>query len=126
MPSPDLHTTITGADEWAARADRAVMEGLESAVTEIARLAVADAVATHPYTDRTGNLTASIGPMPVTVDGGVVRGGVEAQMPYARFVEEGTSRMDALPFLGPALARTEADADRIVLDALDTALRGAA
>lgn len=125
MPSPDLHTTITGADAWAARADRAVMEGLESAVREIARIAVADAKATHPYTDRTGNLTESIGPMPVTVDGARVTGGVEAQMPYAKHVEEGTSRMEALPFLGPALARAEGDADRIVLDALDEALRAA-
>ena len=51
---------------------------------------------------RTGELRDSI-------DGEVSPGGVRvfADAPHARFVEEGTTKMPAQPFLGPALKQTK-------------------
>lgn len=57
----------------------------------------------HPYKDRTGNLTNSIQPGNVEVSEQGVTAYVEARMSYASFVEFGTSRAHAYPFLTPAM-----------------------
>lgn len=121
MTTPILHARLVGAEAWRARADRAVMRALDEVVAAIARDAAERARASHPYTDRTGNLTASIGPRENFTRGDVVEGGVEAQMPYASFIEEGTTTIDALPYLGPALTLAAESADAQLMDALDRA-----
>lgn len=57
----------------------------------------------HPYKDRTGNLTNSIQPGNVEVSEEGITAYVEARMSYASFVEFGTSRAKAYPFLTPAM-----------------------
>lgn len=121
MTTPILHARLVGAEAWRARADRAVMRALDEVVAAIARDAAERARASHPYTDRTGNLTASIGPRENFTRGDVVEGGVEAQMPYASLIEEGTATIDALPYLGPALTLAAESADAQLMDALDRA-----
>ena len=127
MTTPILHAHLVGAEAWRARADRAVMRALDEVVAAIARDAAERARASHPYTDRTGNLTASIGPRENFTRGDVVEGGVEAQMPYASYIEEGTenedgsTRIAALPYLGPALTLAAESADAQLMDALDRA-----
>ena len=64
---------------------------------------VNEAKQNHPYRDRTGNLTQSIQPGPVTADEKSVEGVVEARMEYASYVEFGTSRARPYPYLVPAL-----------------------
>ena len=126
---PFLRTKLDGAEAWRNAADRAVMAALEEAVAELSRRAAERARAEHPYTDRTGNLPASIGPRQTFVRGDRVEGGVEAQMPYASYIEEGTDNEDGserippMPYLKPALDAVSADADTMVLDALTRALR---
>lgn len=66
---------------------------------------VNDARNDHPYKDRTQNLTNSIQPGAVEVTDDTVIAYVEARMQYASFVEFGTSRARAYPFLTPALLR---------------------
>lgn len=98
-------------------------EGIEEALAGLceeaidsARVAVAlhasrvaeGARSTHPYTDRTGNLTESIEALDTNREGDFVRGYVVAGMDYASFVEEGTSRMHARPYLSSAAERLDA------------------
>ncbi len=64
---------------------------------------VEDAKMNHPYQDRTTHLTQSIQIGPVSVDDKGIEGVVEARQPYASYVEFGTSRARAFPFLVPAL-----------------------
>ncbi len=61
------------------------------------------AKATHPYTDRTGQLTNSIQPGRVQISDKRVEGEIRADKSYASFVELGTSRSRPYPFLHPAL-----------------------
>ena len=52
---------------------------------------------------RTGRLRASIIPLPARGRGGRARAGLHAQAPYALWVEIGTRRMRAQPYLRPTL-----------------------
>ena len=61
------------------------------------------AKATHPFQNQTGNLEASIHPLPVEVVGNVVTGYVQAGEHYAPYVEFGTSRSASYPYLNPAV-----------------------
>lgn len=67
-------------------------------IRRAARQAAAFAKAKHPYTDRTGNLTKSIQSVP-TAEGAYL----SARMPYGSFVEYGTVRNKAYPYLRPAI-----------------------
>ena len=64
----------------------------------------------HTFKNRTGNLQKSIHREPHN-ESGQLEEWVIAGMPYSSFVEFGTSRMAALPYLVPAL---EANRDTIV------------
>lgn len=57
----------------------------------------------HPYQDRSGNLTNSIQAGDIEISEIGVTAFVEARMEYASFVEFGTSRSRAYPFLTPAM-----------------------
>lgn len=82
-----------------------VIKGCVQAAQITQALIVNDARSDHPYKDRTGNLTNSIQPGDVVVDDVEVTAFVEARMEYATFVEFGTSRAHAYPFLTPAMLR---------------------
>lgn len=83
--------------------DRMKMNRVEEAVERTQTWVVNRARNNHPYTDRTQNLTNSIQAGRVERVLGFVQGEVAANMKYAVFVEEGTSRAGAYPFLEPAL-----------------------
>lgn len=72
-------------------------------------LIINDARSDHPYTDRSGNLTQSIQPGAIEISDDEVSAYVEARMQYASFVEFGTSRAKAYPFLTPAMLRNAAN-----------------
>lgn len=82
-----------------------VMRGVVAATQVVQALIVNDARADHPYKDRTGNLTNSIQPGAVNITDTEVEAYVEARMSYATYVEFGTSRAKAYPFLTPAVLR---------------------
>ena len=85
-----------GADVFiaAAEADR----DLDAAAAKAAEYGVQTMQASHPYQDQTYNLSGSMVVEPV--EG--ARGRLEADMvipaPYAKYVDEGTSRNRAYPF----------------------------
>lgn len=103
---------------------RARLAGLDAALDGIARGVeraakrtverhgerVAGAAKTeHPYTDRAGDLTASIEGLPATgaaLDGAMI-GGTAAGAGHASYVEEGTPRAKAYPFIEPAAVLAE-------------------
>ncbi len=103
---------------------RALDDELERAVRTTSRAIRDEAKSSHSYTDRTGRLTRSIVAAPTsgrfTQDN--LEGAVVATMPYASFVEEGTTRARAFEYLGTAwtLQRDEAQAN--IEDALERAL----
>ncbi len=67
-------------------------------IRRAARSAAAYAKANHPYQDHTYNLTKSIQAVP-TANGAFL----SARMPYAHFVEYGTVKNKAYPYLRPAI-----------------------
>lgn len=56
----------------------------------------------HSFTNRTGNLEASIQPEPVELDGNIITGVIRAGMNYAACVEYGTVKSAPYPFMEPA------------------------
>lgn len=77
---------------------------LEKAVRATGRAVAREAKRNHAYTDRTGDLTRSIKALPVTgtFTADTLSGGATATTPYAGYVEEGTERMRARPYLSTA------------------------
>lgn len=97
---------------------RLVGDAVEDAVNRAAETVATAARVDHPYTDRSGALTASIEALPaVRTDGGAI-GGVVAGEHYASFVEA-----QGYPFLGPALSASEARIEHDTEDVLEVALR---
>jgi hypothetical protein len=87
-----------------ASVDDAVAEG----ALDGARVVAEQAAAVHPYTNRTGNLQrrTQAGRVVGRASRGLVRVDVLGDTRYGSFVEEGTSRNRAYPYLAPAwLAR---------------------
>lgn len=86
---------------------RALEEAVEDAVRDAVRehaARIADAAkGDHPYTDRTGDLTASIRAYAPRALGTAIRSEVVADMPYADYVE----RRRPFAYLGPASDRVE-------------------
>ena len=74
----------------------AIKQAIRSALREIGERAVGDATDIVPV--RTGNLRQSIGYS--SDDSQVIIG---SDVPYASYVEEGTRRMRARPYLRPAM-----------------------
>jgi len=80
------------------------VEIVQTKVTEHARTKHgADAHRSDRFVTRTGGLEASIQQGEVKISNDMISGDVEARMPYASFVEDGTSRNRAYPFMKPAL-----------------------
>lgn len=103
-----LKVEIKGMDQLVRNLSRypdELLKGVVAAVQMTQAMIVNDARADHAYTDRTGNLTNSIMPGEVEITDEEVTGYVEARMQYATFVEFGTSRAKAYPFLTPAMLR---------------------
>lgn len=92
--SPDEELMQKAASEIAV----VVLNGLVKEAAEIARTG-------HTFTNRTGALQSSIGHTPATGDfmQGTLEASIQAVTDYAGFVEYGTSRNRAYPFLRPAI-----------------------
>lgn len=88
-------------DAMQARAEAALPDAMHEAAETVA----ADARAEHPYTDRTGTLTASIAAGVVHVDEEHVVAEVMAEADYASHVADGGIHHEGRPFLEPAHAR---------------------
>lgn len=88
--------------------------GVREAIYEGAQ----EAKATHRYTDRTGNLTASIRAVPGVYARTGSDGDIVATMPYASYVENGTYRSRPYPFMAQAYQRAE----RVLLRAIAAGL----
>ncbi len=103
-----------------ASVDDAVAEG----VLDGARVVAEQAAAVHPYTNRTGNLQrrTQAGRVVGRASRGLVRVDVLGDTRYGSFVEEGTSRNRAYPYLAPAWLVRESDFARIVDEALTRGL----
>lgn len=112
-----LRARLNGFDAAIRDLEREVTASLPPVVERAAQDIALRAKATHPYTDRTGNLTRSIEPLPaVAAPDGTVRGGVVAGEEYASYVEE-----KGFAFMEPAAREVEptmeADAARTLTDA---------
>lgn len=100
---------LTGVDECLDELAEALgYEGalaVERCATQVAGYARAE----HPYTDRTGALTASLEPLPATGSllDGTLEGAVVAGREYASYIEEGTTRARPYPYLEPAARASE-------------------
>ncbi len=106
---------------------RRLDDHVERAVRRIGRDLRDEARASHAYRDRTGRLTASTRAEAPT--GSFLRdtleGGVRATAPYARYVEEGTTRSAAYQFLGTAWVLRREESEARVADALEAAVHDA-
>lgn len=78
--------------------NRGVLRALEKAGDKVARSARDD----HPYTDRTGDLTASIYATNPTGEIPAWETSVGGTTFYASYVEHGTERSKPYPYLDPA------------------------
>lgn len=96
----ELHRQHT---EWR----RQVADGLRFAVKAAVEEGAASARQNHPYTDRSGDLTEGTQGRLETFDRDSATGVLESKQYYASFVDGGTSRSKAYPFMGPAYIKTE-------------------
>ncbi len=118
--------TLNGLEEALQELEDETLSGLPAIVETWAQGAAQHARAEHPYTDRTGNLTASIEALPARAVGDRVEGGVVAGMDYASYVDEGTSRARPYPYMEPAARATESYAEEIADRGLRAAVTRAA
>lgn len=102
-----VHVDTTALEEALTRLADALDRRMTEAAEDVAVLIADKAKTEHDYIDRTGALTASIAPG--VVGGSFTRGTLEVDVTaggqgvtYARFIEEGTSRIRARKFLANA------------------------
>jgi len=114
-------TGFTGVAQALTGWEREVGEALGEVAEEHAARVAAEARASHPYTDRTGNLTASIEALPAqgSVRGGDLTASVVAGEDYASYVDRGR-----FAFLVPAAERVERELADAAERALAEAVRG--
>lgn len=79
------------------------------------------AKANHSFANKTGNLENSIQPLPVSIEGTIISGGVKAGMEYAKYVEYGTSKAAPYPFLTPAVESNRQNLHDTITEALERA-----
>lgn len=105
----------------------ALDDELEKALRRTSREVAREAKNSHGYQDRTGRLTRSITSYENTGtwSAGTLTGLVGATMPYASYVEEGTTRARAFRYLGAAWLLQREETERRINDALEAALRRA-
>lgn len=113
-----MRVRLTGGEAAFDALDRAVDEAVVDAVARGAELIAQAARAEHPYTDRSGDLTASVAPLPAVPTADGAAGGVVASMPYASFVEA-----KGFAFLEPAARRSEGRLDDLLDRSLEDAVR---
>lgn len=110
-----LTMALEGLEELEAALDRAEVDIRDGVVRAVERAVVegaGEAYQRHTYQDQTGNLTDSIDAR-MTDEGGEdeyttgAAGVIEAKAPYASFVENGTSRSKARPFMSFAYEKAE-------------------
>jgi hypothetical protein len=130
-----LCATLTGVDAAVASLERALGAEIRSALGDIQRAVAASAVADHPYQDRTGTLTGSIGPGDVsgTFADDSLQAEVVADTGYASYLDDRTqpyTRQDGglsppFAFLLPAFERQDDDfsarLDRAIREAVASA-----
>mgnify|MGYP000861797170 CR=1 FL=1 len=92
-------------DEALATMEARIEAALPEAMRTAAETVAAEARAEHPYTDRSGTLTASITAGGVHTEGEHVVAEVVAEADYASYVAEGSAHREGRPFLEPAHAR---------------------
>lgn len=104
----DIKLTITGIDQAIRGVDKAqelllkyVAEALDWFGKTVSEAAKED----HPYQDRTGELTRSIGYTVESWNGRTAQVNIFATASYAESVEFGTSKSRAYPFLFPQFYR---------------------
>lgn len=106
--------TVEGLDDlerdW-GDALTALSDGARRGVARGVEEGAAEARTVHRYTDRTGALTASVKGRVETSTKGGAEGVIEATMPYASFVEEGTQPHDIRPVRAKALHWTDGDGE---------------
>lgn len=101
------------------------VEITQSAVVDAARREHgAGAHSLGRFETQTGNLEESIQPGGVKVDDRFVSGEVQARMAYAGYVEQGTSRARAYPFMLPAITTNQENFKARLRAALRGAARG--
>jgi len=76
------------------------------------------------FVTRLGGLEQSIQPGQVYISDQVLRGVIDARMPYASYVENGTSRTKAYPFMLPAIVENMEFFKKRVSAALKSATGG--
>ncbi len=116
-----MRVRLTGGDDAFDALDRAVGDAIVDAVARGAELIAHAARAEHAYTDRTGDLTGSIAPLPTVPTADGAQGGVVASMPYASFVED-----KGFAFLEPAARRSDGRLGDLLDQSLEDAVRRAA
>lgn len=117
---------IEGLDAILSKLNNIDESSVKELVTGIARasdLVTSDAKANAPV--RTGHLRDSIQSMGTTVSSDEVTGGVETDCDYAEFVELGTSKMAAEPFMYPAAATNKQKVQDIISVAVEKAIKEA-
>jgi HK97 gp10 family phage protein len=109
-----VRVTLEGFEEAADALLSALDEEMPRAMDEVSRSIAEEAAAHHAYTNRTGLLQSR------TVPGATrgrfsqdsLSGEALGDTPYGGYVEEGTRRMAARPFLAPAAEHKEAESAR--------------
>ncbi|MDT8901167.1 HK97-gp10 family putative phage morphogenesis protein [Anaeroselena agilis] len=103
---PDVEVKVEGFSDllrnikaFGSAAEAGAVAAMATVTGEIAEYAQAN----HSFQNRTGNLEASIHPLPVEKEGEQIVGAVKAGMEYAAHVEFGTSRSAPYPYLVPAV-----------------------
>lgn len=121
----EIALDVAGWREGLRELRQGLNEEMESAVVRTAQAVALAARAEHEYTDRTERLTRSIRAYAArgTFGRDTLTAEVIATAPYASFVENGTSRMRARPYLGPAADRTDPLADHLLHDAVEAAVQ---
>lgn len=96
--------TLTGVEEAIEGADLAeklLLQYVSEALDWFGRIVSEEAKADHPYEDRTGELTKSIGYTVESWRGNHVQVNVYSLAVYADEIEFGTARSRAYPFIFP-------------------------
>lgn len=115
--------TLQGLDEAIASLEAQLAPSLEDGMRQAVEVVAASARTNHPYQNRTGRLErrTRAGRVRGTIARGI-RGEVVGGTEYGGFVEYGTSRARAYPYLAPAYAREEPQVVTIFSSALASAV----
>lgn len=105
-----LNELLGNVQELKDVSEKAVAASLAQIAMEIAE----DAKQNHSFQNRTGNLEASIQPLPVEMKGKRFSQIVRAGMSYAVYVEKGTEKNNPHPFMGPALERNKTNIPKTI------------